>query len=485
MMLMPPFPAFPPGFDGTVTAANPNGYNAQSPVPIVPHLHGGETASEYDGHPDAWFTNGNALTGTAFTPGPFEYLNNQQAATLWYHDHALGMTRLNVMAGLAGFYLLRDPADPIAPLLPSGQYEIPIAIQDRSFNVDGSFFFPSVGLNPTIHPYWMPEFFGNTIMVNGRVWPNLNVDRTMYRFRLLNGSNARFYTLNFSNKMAFTQIGTEGGYLQAPVTLTSLTIAPGERADILVDFSAIAPGTTIILENKAKTPFPNGAPADPKTVGQIMQFTVPLNAPLVTPVATLAQITAGWSNPTLPPGVFPTLPAASVTNTRILTLNEVMGPAGPIEVLLNGQKWHMPIYEMPKVGTTEDWVIVNLTKDTHPIHLHLVQFQLVSRQPFQTKKYLTDWMLINGMPPLMGPTQPLSPVPYLQGKPIGPDLNEMGWKDTVRMNPGEVTTIRVRFTSQDGTPFPFDATAGPGYVWHCHIIDHEDNEMMRPYTVVP
>jgi FtsP/CotA-like multicopper oxidase with cupredoxin domain len=334
----------------------------------------------------------------------------------------------------------------------------------------------------------MPEFFGNTIVVNGSVWPNLNVDRAVYRFRLLNGSNARFYTLNFSNKMPFTQIGTDGGYLQTPVTLTSLTIAPGERADILVDFSAIPAGTLIILENTAKAPFPNGAPADPQTVGQIMQFTVTVNTP-VPPQLPLAQILTPWSNPTLTGNVFPTLPAASIT--RILTLNEVMGPAGPVEILLNGQKWDAAISELPKNGTTEDWAIVNTTADTHPIHLHLVQFQLVSRQPFQKKKYLTDWLLANaaglspgGMLPLTQPTVVLPFAPYLQGKPVGPNLNEQGWKDTVRMNPGEVTIIRVRFSAQDGTAFPFDPTAGPGYVWHCHIIDHEDNEMMRPYKVV-
>jgi FtsP/CotA-like multicopper oxidase with cupredoxin domain len=468
-----PWPAFPPGFP-----------QAQSPVPLAMHLHGGETASEFDGHPDAWFTAGEAMTGPGFSTSLYNYLNTQPAATLWYHDHALGMTRLNVMSGLAGFYLLRDKNDVNANLLPKGKYEIPMAIQDRSFNLDGTLFFPSVGINPTVHPYWMPEFFGNTIMVNGVVWPFLNVDRTIYRFRLLNGSNARFYTLNFSNKMPFLQIGVDGGYLKTPVQLTQLTIAPGERADILVDFSAIAPGTQIILENTAKTPYPKGAPANPKTVGQIMAFNVPATAPIVAPAATFAQVIAGWNMPL--PVLTPNKP------DRILTLVEVMGPAGPLEVLLDGQKWHMPISEMPQVGSTEDWVIVNLTADTHPIHLHLVQFQLVSRQPFQATKYLNDWMRANGgmMPPFMNPTVVLPPAPYLQGKPVGPDPNEIGWKDTVRMNTGEVTRIRVRFAPLDAagaTPgvnqYAFDPTTGPGYVWHCHIIDHEDNEMMRPYKL--
>jgi len=488
-MPMMPFTPYPPGYP-----------SAQSPVPLVTHLHGGEVLSDYDGGPNAWFTS-TGLHGTGYrtytatTPDSavYYYPNMQQPATLWYHDHALGITRINVMSGLAGFYLLRDPTDTVAPLLPSGPYEIPLAIQDRTFYIDGSFFFPTVGINPTIHPYWMPEFFGNTIMVNGKVWPNLNVNQGQYRFRLLDGSNARFYTLSFwipdatllgiPNKLPFTVIGSDGGYLKAPVTLTELTIAPGERVDILVDFSTVpttaANPTKIILKNTAKAPFPNGAPADPKTVGQIMQFTVTANpgpAPAVLP-ATL--------NPTLA-GAFPTLPAP--TKTRILTLIEVMGPAGPQMLLLDGQKWSNPISEMPVVGSTEDWVIVNPTADTHPIHLHLTQFQLVSRQPFQVSKYMTTWTAMNGMPPLTTPTvwpATLADLtPYLQGKAVGPPLNEQGWKDTIQMNPGEVTIIRVRFAAQDGSAYPFAANLGPGYVWHCHIIDHEDNEMMRPYIVV-
>jgi len=384
-----------------------------------------------------------------------------------------------VMSGLAGFYLLRDSADTVAPLLPSGTYEMPLVIQDRTFKINGEFWFPDVGLNPPIHPYWMPEFFGNTIMVNGLVWPKMNVDRGQYRFRILDGSNARFYTLSFSNKMPFIQIGSDGGYLQAPVTLTELTIAPGERVDILADFSNLAPGTKVLLTNTAKAPFPKGAPADPQTVGQIMQFTVTANAGL-TP-ATLPPTL----NPTLT-GVFPTLPTP--TKTRTLLLWEVMGAAGPLEILLNGQKWAADVSELPVLRSTEEWVIVNPTADTHPIHLHLVQFQLVSRQSFQTKKYVTDWTLINGLPPFpldKIPTE-LPVAPYLQGKAVGPAPNEMGWKDTIQVHPGEVTVIRARWAPIDGSPsYPFVATEGPGYVWHCHILDHEDNEMMRPYKVLP
>jgi spore coat protein A len=478
-------PAFPPGYP-----------EAQSPVPLIPHLHGAEVQSTSDGHPDAWFTS-TGQHGTAYnTAAPttsdsavFYYPNSQPATTLWYHDHALGITRLNVMSGLAGFYLLRDTADPIAPLLPSGANEIPIVIQDRSFNLDGSFWFPSVGLNPTIHPYWQPEFFGNTIMVNGKTWPNLVVKPELYRFRLLDGSNARFYTLSltFANKgttVPFTQIGGDGGYLPAPAIMKSLTIAPGERADILIDFSAFPAGTKLILTNTAKAPYPGGAPVDPQTTGQIMQFTVQAETPII---------------PAALPTTLTTMPALTPdAPSRMLTLTEVMGPLGPTEILLDGQKWSAPISETPRVGSTEDWIIINPTADTHPIHLHLVQFEVISRQSFQVNKYMKDWTALNGMPPLLNPTVNVASItPYLTGKAQAPATNEMGWKDTVQAPTGMVTIIRVRFaplnapTSGAGAPtpgtnlYPFDPIVGPGYVWHCHILDHEDNEMMRPYAVAP
>lgn len=463
----PPFPPFPPGFP-----------LAQAPVPTIPHLHGGEVRSDSDGHPEAWFTF-YGPTGQAFSSTTLTYPNAQPPTTLWYHDHALGITRLNVFAGLAGFYLLRDPSDPIAPHLPSGRQEIPVVIQDRAFNTDGSLNFPSVGDNPDIHPYWVPEFFGNTIMVNGRVWPNLNVTPRQYRLRFLNGSNARFYNLSLSNGQEFIQIGAEGGYLPEPVTLHDVLIAPGERADILIDFSRLELGTTIRVLNNAPAPFPSGDLPDPDTTGQIMQFTV-VDGPVVHPSPLppiLNQI----------PQLVPNRPV------RVLTLNEVPGPNGPVQVLLNGQRWAAPISELPQVGSTEDWQLVNLTMDTHPIHLHLVQFQLMSRQLFDVNRYTSDWTALNGEPPLLNPTVSLAVEPYFIANPIDPDPNETGWKDTVRANPDQVTTIRTRWAPLDANPalaqpgtnlYPFDPTIGPGYAWHCHILDHEDNEMMRPYKVV-
>jgi spore coat protein A, manganese oxidase len=468
MMLMPPFPPFPPGFP-----------LAQQPVPIVPHLHGGESPSDSDGHPDAWFTANEAIKGPTFVKSRYHYTNNQEPTTLWYHDHLLGATRLNVIMGLAGFYLLRDPGNPLDgpdSVLPRGQYEIPIVIQDRSFNEDGSFAFPTVGVNPDIHPYWVPEFFGDTIMVNGKVWPNLDVEPRQYRFRVLNGSNARFYNLSFDNQMPFVQIGSDGGYLPKPVEMTSLLIAPGERADILVDFSLLSAGTKLVLTNDANAPFPNGDAPDPMTVGRILQFTVINQAAVVPP-----QLPIVLNNiPTLTPNA----------SKRTLVLVEVGGPNGPLEVLLDGQKWHAPISELPLVGSTEDWELVNLTMDAHPIHLHLVQFQLVSRQALRSADYLTDWVALNGNPPLNQPTQVIPVDNYLLGQPSDPAPNEQGWKDTIQVYPDQVTTIRARFAPQLPNQvepglnlYPFDPAQGPGYVWHCHILDHEDNEMMRPLKV--
>ncbi len=471
-----PWPLFPPGFP-----------EAQKPVPTVTHLHGGEVPSDSDGHPDAWFTY-NKKFGPAFTSNVYHYPNEQEPTTLWYHDHALGLTRANVYAGLAGFYLLRDGKgakyhrhhSEKRLRLPCGKYEIPLLIQDKLFNTDGSLLFNNAGLSPEIHPYWVPGVFGDTIVVNGKVWPNLNVDRRRYRFRLLNGSNTRFYNFSLSNGMTFTQIGSDGGLLRHPAELSSLLLAPSERADILIDFSQVLPGTTLRLLNDAPIPFPFGGPADPETVGQIMQFTVPADAP----------------KPVKPRRLPPVLNCIEqlVPNapSRIVTLNDIIGPTGPVQMLLNGQMWSSEVTEKPKVGSTEDWHIVTMTGGAHPIHLHLIQFQLISRQNYNVDAYTALWEEVNGPLPLHHAPEVIPLEPFLLGDPIPPEENERGWKDSIISNPGQVTRIRVRYAPQDvpnfavkpgDNYFPFNPIAGPGYVWHCHLLDHEDNEMMRPMKI--
>lgn len=451
--------------------------------PIVAHVHGGEQEPESDGTPMQWFTPGFAEKGHDWKKEVFHYANDQLPATIWYHDHAFGYTRHNVYAGLAGFYVLTDPGNEPAGL-PSGPYDIGLAIQDRMFTTTGQLWYPNVGETPE-RPVWIPEFFGDVILVNGKVWPYLNVEPRKYRFRLLEGSNARFYSLALVERMtdargpAFHQIASDGGYLAEPVVLNDpneptsprLIMAPGERAEVIVDFSGYAPGTEFILRNTAKAPFPNGAAPDPQTTGQIMLFRV---VPLTSP-----------DNSIVPSALVPLNRIGNPTRTRVMTLNELMGQLGPTGALLNGMTFHdAPATEFPTLGSTEMWEIVNMTGDAHPIHIHLVQFQLLNRQKYNVRKYERAFAQENPELPTAD-YEEVSVTPYLKGKPIPADPNERGWKDTFRMNPGEVTRILVRFAPQDESPaFAFDATADPGYVWHCHILEHEENDMMRPYHLV-
>ncbi|HEY8464476.1 MAG TPA: multicopper oxidase domain-containing protein [Bacillota bacterium] len=461
----PPFEPFPPGYP-----------EAQFPVPIVTHVHGIEVESTFDGHPEAWFTFNN-IKGPEYVTNNYLYPNSNEPSTFWYHDHAFGITRLNVQAGLAGFYLLRDPKDPIAPLLPKGKYEIPLLLADRSFNTDGSLDYPTVGLQPEVNPYWN-TFLGNTNVVNGKVWPNLDVERRQYRFRILNASNFRFYELRLSNGQTFTQIGSDGGYLPQPAVLTAVQLAPTERVDILIDFSQLAPETKIILQNTSPiTPF------DPETTGQVMQFTVK-ESPAVAPRP-------------LPP-VLNRLPVLRPDRpNRNVTMRVVPVVSGGIKLLLNGQTFHSPVSETPQVGSTEDWNLINLGGGTHAIHLHLIQFQLVSRQAFDVERYIADWEALNGAPPypLDHPTIELPVEPYLIGDPIPPAPDESGWKDTIRALGNMVTKIRVRWAPQElptgavlpgQNKFPINPFVGPGYIWHCHMLEHEDedNELMRPLRVL-
>jgi spore coat protein A len=516
--------ANPPGGPNGTDSRGTDPTRYTGPVPIVTHLHGGHTSEESDGYPEAWYlpaarnipagyarsgsfyqqfrAEAQRLLGQAWTPGSavFQYNNDQRAATMWYHDHTLGMTRSNVYAGPAGFYLLRGgPADAVGGTLPgpapalgdppgTRYHEIPLAIQDRSFNADGSLFYPDSraffeGLEPSqlqipfipdeacggpsdISPIFNPEFFGNTIVVNGKTWPHLEVEQRRYRFRLLNGCNSRFLLLALSNGQPFWQIGTEGGFLPAPLQLNRILLGPAERADVIVDFTNVGVGTEIILQNLGPDePFGGGEPpgdfdqADPDTTGQVMQFRV---------IAASGPDTSTPPNELVLPGIA-ALPAA--TNTRQVSLNEVDSetvlvseadgnivldceggePFGPKEALLGTlaggagvpRNWDDPITENPAVGATEVWELHNFTEDAHPIHIHEILFEVVNRQPFG------------------GPVRP--PEPWEAG----------ARKDTVVAYPGEITRVKATFDR------------GGLFVWHCHIVEHEDHEMMRPYRIGP
>ena len=495
-------------------------------VPLVTHVHGAVgVADDSDGYPEAWylpaagdipaeyaaegtwydFFKGKALKsyGAQWSPGSatFQYPNLNRASTIWYHDHTLGMTRLNVYAGPAGFYIVRGgPAGdkavldkrfrkPTPAVLPGPApmegdrsnktyYEIPIAIQDRSFNEDGSLFYPDTRaffdefIGPylpetDVSPIWNPEFFGNAIMVNGNTWPFLTVEQRRYRFRFLNGCQSRFLILDFNDLPGVEawQIGNEGGFLAAPVNLTGnhgnrLLMGLAERADLIVDFTNVPLGSHILGNVGPDEPFGGGEPvgdfdlADPETTGQVLEFRV---------VPALAV------DPTTPPRFLvlpPIAPLPTPVITRKLGLIEMMSDYhdGPSEALLGQvdadgmpmhQMWSEAVSENPAAGGTEVWELYNFTADAHPMHVHEVTFEVVNRQALGSHD---------------GETVP--PVRF-DGDPRPPEPWERGRKDTVIAYPGEVTRIKATFDT-------------PGqFVWHCHIVEHEDNEMMRPYRIGP
>lgn len=455
------------------------------------HVHGGLTPPQFDGNPeDTYLPNGSKT---------YNYPNGQAAGTIWYHDHALGITRLNVYAGLAGFYLIRDQFDtgvagnPLGLPAPYGTYELPLVLQDKTFNANGTLFYDTAGVNPAVHPQWVPEFFGDAAVVNGKAWPNLTVAAGLYRFRIVNGSDARFYNLKLSVKQAnIIQIGSDGGLLNAPVNVGQLLLAPGERADVLIDFSRFGNGTKIVLQNNAVTPFPGG-PRNKRKGGlpipQLMQFTVDTT---LTPFQGTVPATLR-GGPGQPPAITPPTRPPAVRN---LVLNEILDPTSgfPLAVLLNNLHFDTASIETPTQGTTEMWNLINTTADTHPIHLHLVQFQLLERQPFNAAAYLAAFNA--GLPNPSAEGQGPHPAPsadqFASGAAKPPDRNEQGFKDTIRANPGEITRIVAKFPTPAQAGFDPDATytnaAGQtlqGYVWHCHILEHEDNDMMLKYRVIP
>ena len=413
-------------------------------VRTVVHLHGGATTDTSDGYPDAWFTKGFAEVGPFFAAKVYSYPNQQQATTLWYHDHAIGITRLNIYAGLAGAYIIHDEEEQ-ALSLPADSYDIPLVIMDRSFNEDGSLFYPSEPDPPIpeVRPSTLSNFFGDVILVNGKVWPYLEVEPRRYRFRLINASNSRTYGLLLSNGHSFIQIGSDQGLLSAPIHVGEILLAPAERADVIIDFSSMA-GEFITIHNRAPAPFPTGEIPDPETTGVLMQFRVMKQL--------LSQDTSN-----LPSKLndVPRLKKRNSTRTRNLLLNMRHDQYNREFHLLNNQLWSDPITEMPHLWSIETWNFMNITEGSHPIHLHLVRFQVLDRQRFDKEIYQKEGRVV-----------PIGPR-------IKPPANEQGWKDTVCANPWELTRIIVPFGPYTGL-----------YVWHCHILEHEDYEMMRPYVVI-
>lgn len=475
---------------------------AAGQVPLATHLHGGHTRAAFDGFPEQVFTQGK-------DSGTYTYDNSQNAATLWYHDHALGVTRLNVYMGLAGFYLVRDATlDGLMTgtngqpgVLPDAQHEFGAAIQDRAFTADGQLYRPGnaasdpiPGTGSTVgeefpgshgYPFATPEFFGDFLLVNGKAWPSADVDRTTYTYHFLNGSDSRFYVLQLSNyNVKMTLVGTDGGLLPKAITIDNgdgvhtgeerLVLAPGDRVDVVLDFSKLSPGDTVTLQNfgPAWSPFQglNIAPdesAQGTSVGEIMQFRATANAPA--PAATVRDGTV------LDPNykdLSKTVDMRTVA-VRKLGLFESQTPDGHIMPMLgvaedttdiNGRPvkygalmWDDTITEDPLRGSTEVWEVYNNTADAHPIHLHQTQFQVLGKYLISPEDRNGDGIQGNDYDPNVA-------------IPLRPE--DTGNQDTVWVGPGEVLRIIQTFDL-------------PGeYVWHCHILSHEDNEMMRPFYAV-
>ncbi|GAA6526373.1 multicopper oxidase [Intrasporangium sp. DVR] len=512
----------------------------QGPVPIVTHLHGADgVGQESDGYTEAWYlpaatdldpdlaTGGRWYAylaglvhqrfGVAPEPGTqtSQYPNDNRPSTLWFHDHALGMTRLNVYAGPAGFFLLRDGSGGDGPIRdartggrgtlpgpaprrtdpPQGRpyYEIPIAIQDRSFNSDGSLFYPDSRTffdgvtgpwlpESDLSPVWNPEFFGNTLIVNGRVWPHLAVEQRRYRFRVLNGCQSRVLLLDFGSipDVDVWQIGNEGGLLPEAVHVTGdlsdrVLLGPAERADLVVDFTDVPPGAWVLHNVGPDEPFGGGEfePADPQTTGQVLQFRV--GRARTPDRSTPPQHLVLPEIPALPAeervrrvALIEAMSMAAEEAPARALLGVVVGdPARPAGGKVFVKEWHDEVTEDPDRGATELWEIYNTTGDAHPIHVHEVAFEVVSRQPILlgepgedhggAEEHELEHIGTVTIPP--------------DSSPRGPEPGEAGRKDTVIAYPEEVTRIRMQFD-----------TAGR-YVWHCHILEHEDHEMMRPIQV--
>ena len=532
------------------------------PVPMVAHLHGAHVGGESDGYPEAWWLPaaknipaGFATSGTLFGDittstglagtrakvndgaqgyAEFQYPNDQPGTTLWYHDHTLGMTRTNVYAGPAGFYLLRDsvekalglpgPAPKRSYLEPSRKFkEIPIVIQDRSFNPDGSLFYPESrarfdgyngpyfpqtdengDLTSDIAPIWNPEAFFETMVVNGQTWPYLEVEPKRYRFRLLNGCNSRFLNLGLTaydndgkplGEVPFYQIGGDGGLLPQVVEVITgfktglpgdgslpgiktpasaadeaLLMGPAERMDVIVDFSRIPAGTAYVLMGNSAPDAPfGGFPIDPaemadaNSTGQVMKFKLVRGTDDPDPSTPVENLVLPGMTPLVPDVPVRRVSLHEEESSLVFEDAERTVPIAPLAALLGTWDetigdfqpllWSDPIRINPAVGSTEVWEINNFTEDAHPIHLHLVQFQIQSRAAMDGAPIDRD---ADGTPDCTGACT---------------ETNESGWKDTVVAYPGEVTRVVAKFDN-------------PGlYVWHCHILEHEDNEMMLPFCV--
>lgn len=467
-------------------------------VPTSMHLHGVATPPEHDGHP-------------AFLQRPgqghvHEYPNVHEATQLWYHDHAMGITRLNVYAGLAGVLTLRDEFDTgtadNAWGLPSGEFEIPLVLQEKVFTADGH---QSIRTTPTVpQGRWDGGTPGDVGVVNGKIWPEMEVARGMYRLRLVNAASFSVWNLFFGNRMRFWILGMDGGLLPAPVPSTRVRLSPGERVDLLVDFAALEPGSTVELCNDERPPLAasqRGARAMPL----FCRFKVADARGYTGAVPETLRGGAGQ------PADLEPVPTPQVQRTvTVMQLNDLS--SGTALMSLNNLTFGDPDIEMPRQGTAEQWNIVNVSPEPHPIHLHLVNFRVVGRQSIDVQRYMQRYPV----PPVGTKWAPPADE-FVTSPLVPPEPWESGPKDTVIADPSSITRIVAVFPTADQLGFDPDATfgggadaapapadqgdhgmpahaghdsapvaSGPlqGYVWHCHMLDHEDHDMMLGFRTV-
>ena len=501
--------------DRSLHIPNVGGPNGQfiEQKPIVIHLHGGHTQADSDGSPDAWYTQDYQMTGPDWRRKLYRYDNTQEATALWYHDHTMAMTRVNVYAGLAGMYLIKDENEDRlieSSVIPDDDHMIEVVIHDALFDDQGNLYLPGrhgqpldLVIKKEIADNWpnptvFDEFFGNHILVNGMTWPKVDLEPDRYRLRLLNGSIARSYVLEFDNRMDIFQIGSDGGFLNAPVRLTQLVIAPAERIDVVIDFSDHS-GERIVLKNLGpELPFRGYVkPADPKnsmklvynaggdlaisdgeggfatiadpeTTGLVMRFDIGESR-------AQSDLQAGRFGPAVAlREPLQLLPRDSPQTTRRLVLfslrDDMDRSLAMLGTMESGSLFYMDeVTEVIPQGSTEIWEIYNPTKSGHPIHLHQVQFEVVDRQEFDGELVPREQQFMND------PNRHFQGASLdfhgLRGDPVFPQPNEQGRKDTVLALAGQVTRLIAHF-DLPGT-----------FVWHCHIVTHEDYDMMRRFEV--
>ena len=491
---------FPEASEPTIHGSTPD----IPAVKTVVHLHGAKVLPQFDGYPESWFTN-EATHVNAPHYRDYRYPNDQPATQLWFHDHAIGTTRLNFYAGLIGpAYFIRDNVELNLGLPINPPFEVPLVIMDRYFTVDANNKFtgtmlydtpttpPPVFKNSGVtphHPVWATELWADTALVNGVVYPFLNVEPRVYRFRTLNACNSRFLHLSLQNDqtgalLPFYLIGTDQGFRHRPVKLTSLLKGNAERHDILVDFSKLE-GHTITMINDGAAPYPAGGGGP--DLPQIMQFRVvlPLTGKsfLVPPQLTDDPPLDYLSEADV--RLVRDVPLDEIEDTELdegRDPNTIEDPNDPVDGsdesgspvigLLELKHWAAPTSIFPKAGSTEIWRFINATPDTHPIHVHLVEFQVLDRQQYNVAKFKAT-RVVDFIDPTTGNPYPVIPA----------EADEVNApKDVVRASVGMVTRIKMKFDLPSGT-VPAEGEHFK-YVVHCHILEHEDNEMMRPFEVI-